>query len=231
MKKLWFLVLAAALGCDETASTGPIVGGSTTRVVVWPTTLSLGVAQSFALETTLNNPPAGSAPTFTCTSNLPSVATVDNCVIRSVSAGTATIAVTSNPTGTPASVAVTVSSQTTSCPTILGTHVYRTTVTSDADSLADSVAMRTNMELQIVQNTDGSVVVSGLAPFVNTSGVFSLNCEMSTVGTGVVEDVSNVGARLTGPVLVNGVMTFRYTLGTNGALPGGQPLVYTFTRQ
>ena len=232
MKRPWLVLALGVVACSEDAATGPRVGTSTARVLVWPTSLSLNAPDAFALETSVSAlRPGQAAPSFTCTSNLPSVVNVENCVVHALANGTATITITSNAATDPATIAVTVSDQRVACPTLPGTHVYRTSVTSDPDGRAASIGMRDNIELQITQNPDNSVFVTGLSPFINTSGVFSVNCELSSVGTGTAGDVSNVSARFTGPIMVNGALTFRYTLGSNGAFAGGHPIVYTFTRQ
>lgn len=229
------LVMLVA-GCDDGGAPvepgpGPGPGGSNARVVVWPTSLTLNPTNVFTLETSVENLAAGQTATFTCTSSQPSIATADNCQVRALTNGSATITVTSAAApNNPATVPVTVNNQTASCASLFGSHVYSVAVTSDPGGRAGTVGLPGSIQLNITRNPDNTVTVFAGSPFIAVSGITSLNCDLSAAGTGSTGGTSNVSARLSGATSATPI-AFRYILGANGAFPGGQPIVYTLTRQ
>lgn len=79
-----------------------------------------------------------------------------------------------------------------------------------------------------VSTTDGAITIGGAAPFVAVTGTIDASGAFTTTGTGTVAEFPGTAVRFTG-TFAGGVLTGTYTLGTNGALPGGQPIAYAVT--
>jgi hypothetical protein len=81
---------------------------------------------------------------------------------------------------------------------------------------------------------EGSLTIRHPSPFIDvtgpnyntTTGAFDIS------GTGSIAGFNGVAARAVGTVNnQTGRITFNYTLGSNGAFPGGQPITYSITLQ
>jgi hypothetical protein len=79
----------------------------------------------------------------------------------------------------------------------------------------------------------GSITLSHPAPFVAISGDFNTTTGAFTAtGRGTVAGFPNVSVRGDGTADArNGRITFDYTMGASGELPGGRPIVYRITLQ
>jgi hypothetical protein len=73
----------------------------------------------------------------------------------------------------------------------------------------------------------GSITIKGSHPFVEVSGEYDeATGEFSAEGTGTVAGFPNIKVTFTGTVDENSI-SGEYTMGADGGLPGGQPIVYS----
>ena len=75
---------------------------------------------------------------------------------------------------------------------------------------------------------NGQIQFDAPRPFVRVGGTIDAAGSFTTAGTGSVDPYRNVEVTFTG-TLSNGQLTGSYAIGTNGALPGAQPVTYNVT--
>lgn len=107
-------------------------------------------------------------------------------------------------------------------------------VTSDPAGHAAFINMPASQVLTVA--TSGSnITITGASPFVNVAGTdydpnYTAGFNFTASGTGTVAGYPNIDIKLTNgyvPAAGNTVVG-QYTIGGNGGLPGGQPIVYSF---
>jgi hypothetical protein len=100
-------------------------------------------------------------------------------------------------------------------------------VAQDRGGHAQFVGMPRNMALEV---SFASVHIRGHEPFVDVSGTIDASGSFDASGRGTVAGFRNVSVRMSGTLRdcsdTAGTMTAEYSMGTNGELPGGQPIVF-----
>jgi hypothetical protein len=132
----------------------------------------------------------------------------------------------------PAGQATTQSDATVVRPTrISGEHIdYRVqfTVASDPANLQPLVEQDRFPSRLTVTIGPGAISIQGDLPFIEVDGTIDASGAFSANGTDTIDPYDNVEATFQGTIN-NGELTGTYALGTNGALPGGQPITYNVT--
>ena len=74
----------------------------------------------------------------------------------------------------------------------------------------------------------GAISFRGDQPFIAVGGTIDASGAFSATGLGRIDPYQNVEATFQGTI-VDGQLTGTYAIGTNGALPGSQPITYNIT--
>ena len=103
------------------------------------------------------------------------------------------------------------------------------TIASDPSNLQPLVESdnRLASRLRVIIGT-GAISIDGDQPFITVTGTIDANGAFSATGTGRIDPYRNVEATFQGTIS-NGQLTGTYAIGTNGALPGSQPITYNVT--
>ncbi|MGB2965549.1 MAG: C13 family peptidase [Anaerolineales bacterium] len=104
----------------------------------------------------------------------------------------------------------------------LGDYYVSMTVDQDDDKHKEHINMADYLTLTLKQ---GSVRIEGPFPWVPVSGELSPEGSIDASGRGTVAGYSNIKVTFLGSVS-NGHLEGSYTMGVNGGLPGGKPIVY-----
>ncbi len=103
------------------------------------------------------------------------------------------------------------------------------TVASDPANLQPLVNNdgRFSSQLTVVIGT-GVISFDGDQPFITVGGTIEASGAFSATGMGRIDPYRSVEATFQGTIS-NGQLTGTYAIGTNGALPGSQPITYNVT--
>jgi hypothetical protein len=104
----------------------------------------------------------------------------------------------------------------------LGDYLSSMIVEEDVDHHEEHI----NMADQILLNfTNGSIRIQGPFPWVTVTGEISQEGIFDASGWGTVAGYSNIKVTFQGSIS-NGHLEGSYTMGANGGLPGGKPIIY-----
>ena len=105
----------------------------------------------------------------------------------------------------------------------VGVYPVTIAVTSDPAGHRQFIGLADRMNVVI---SVGSINISGPAPWVNVSGDLAEDSSFTATGRGIVAGFSNIAVTFEGTITLDGQLTGDYTMGAEGRLPGGQPIVY-----
>jgi hypothetical protein len=104
----------------------------------------------------------------------------------------------------------------------LGDYLVSMGVERDDDHHKEHINMADYLTLTL---EEGSIRIKGPFPWVTVSGELSQDGSIDASGKGTVAGYSNIKVTFQGSVS-NGHLQGSYTMGVNGGLPGGKPIVY-----
>jgi hypothetical protein len=114
---------------------------------------------------------------------------------------------------------------------IVGAHSrYRVeyTVASDPNNLRPLVEQDQFPSRLTITIGTGAISLEGARPFITVTGTIDASGAVTATGMGRINPYRNVEATFQGTIS-NGQLTGTYAIGTNGALPGAQPITYNIT--
>jgi hypothetical protein len=118
-------------------------------------------------------------------------------------------------------------------PRITGnTTAYRVefTVASDPNHLQQLIESRARPTTHLTITVgNGQILIDAPQPFLKVTGTVDASGNFTANGNGKVDPYSGVDVTFTGSITAAGQITGTYTYGSNGALPGGQPISYSVT--
>lgn len=101
------------------------------------------------------------------------------------------------------------------------------TVASDPNHLQQLIESRnrsvTNLSITV---GNGQISIDAPRPFLKVTGTIDAGGNFTASGNGKVDPYDAVDVTFTGTITGDGQITGTYSYGTNGALPGGQPISY-----
>jgi hypothetical protein len=109
------------------------------------------------------------------------------------------------------------------------TYQVQFTVAADPANILPLVERRGHALTRLtVTLGNGTVSINASKPFIEVTGTIDAGGTFTATGTGTIDPYDNVEATFQGTI-INGQLTGTYAVGTNGALPGRQPLTYNVT--
>jgi len=237
----------ATITCNAPGASAPVAATVTVKdppltLTAVPESITLRVGESAELKVLMRNhrnEPVVDRQTAFVSQNtaIASVRAGDvehTSVVTGVAAGNTVIHIESIGRGASAiEVPVTVTDDTDAC---IGDEErdFDVSVTSDPSGHKPFINMPSKIRGKTKRSGTNrkTITVTAASPFVEVTGTIDpATCAISLAGMGTVAGFNNVRVEMTGTAPGSGPLEITYSMGTNGALPGGNPITYLLRSQ